>query len=371
MTALPALASPDPTLEALRTRVEHDGHTEPRPYLGMSSIGEPCERRLWYGFRWAVREEFTADTLWRFEDGHYTEALIAQRLRKVPGVELHTINPKTGQQIGFNYLGGHFAGHMDGIIRGLLQAPKTWHVWEAKASEKASELEKLRLSKGEKNALAEWNAVYYAQAVIYMASADLTRHYLTVATPGGRDIVSVRTDANPMLAKTLYNKAERIITASEPPAKISDNAAWYQCKYCPAHSICHGSKLPAVSCRTCMHATPELDGDGRWSCAHYQCDISTAEQRLSSQCPSHRYIPALVTYAKPIDADPVANTITYALPDGRTFLNGAHGKDSYSSDELRNMTPSLIGNSALDELRMVFTARLVENTEASNDAIPF
>ncbi len=32
-------------------------------------------------------------------------------------------------------------------------------------------------------------------------------------------------------------------------------------------------KLPAVNCRTCAHATPELDGKARWSCASHKRDL--------------------------------------------------------------------------------------------------
>lgn len=323
MAALPTIAAPDPTLDALRAETERRAALEtPRPYLGMSSIGIGCERRLWYQFRWCGREQFDCDALWRFDDGHRSEDVMATRLRTVPGVQLRTVDPRTGQQFGFVDLGGHFRGHADGLIIGLLQAPKTLHVWEAKAvnDAKAAKLDKLKAERGEKAALKTWDAVYHAQAILYMAYSETTRHYLTCSTPGVRAMTSVRTDTDLDEARRLRAKAKRIITAAEPPPKCNIDPAWYECKWCPFHAICHGDAMPAVNARTCAHATPEMDGDGRWSCARCKRDLTPAEQ--AKPCPHHRYIPALVKFAEQVDASEAENWIEYRLPDGRLFRNG-------------------------------------------------
>ncbi len=56
-----------------------------------------------------------------------------QWLKSVPGIELHT-QGQDGKQINFKLFGGHFAGSLDGVIRGIPEAPKTWHVWECKTA---------------------------------------------------------------------------------------------------------------------------------------------------------------------------------------------------------------------------------------------
>ena len=121
-------------------------------------------------------------------------------------------------------------------------------------------------------------------------------------------------------ARRLRDKAERIIRAPEPPPRCSEDPAWFECRWCPFRDICHGEKMPAVNARTCAHATPELDGNGRWSCARCQRDLTPAEQ--ARPCPHHRYIPALVTFAEAVDANEGENWIEYRLPDGRLFRNG-------------------------------------------------
>jgi len=334
MTALPIQI--DPTIEAVLRQLERaEWSQQPRPYLGMSAIGQPCHRRLWYAFRWAARERMTATSLLRINDGHRGETAMAAMLNAVDGIELLTEDPRTGKQFGFADIGGHFRGHADGMITGLLQAPATLHVWEAKvvAEDKATKLYNLTWQIGEKNALAKWDEVYYAQAVLYMHYAKATRHYLTCGSPGVRSMVGVRTDADPLTTQRLQVKAKTIITAQEPLQKLSDDPAWWQCKGCAMSGICHRNELPAVNCRTCVHATPELDGDGRWSCAKWGADIPVEAQRVG--CEQHRYIPALVTVARQVDASEQDGWIEYRTSNGVTFRNGS-GTGGLSSEEIRS-----------------------------------
>lgn len=334
MATLPAPAT-DPTIDAALAALEgEEARQQPRGYLGMSAIGHECSRRLWYSFRWAAREHMTATSLLRINDGHRGEDVMAGMLRRVPGVQLMTSDPRTGEQWAFADHGGHFRGHADGMITGLLQAPKALHVWEAKvvAEDKQRKLAALCYQIGEKQALRQWDAIYHAQAQVYMHYSSAPRHYITVGTPGVRAVTSARTDYDAAEADRLRAKALDVITAAEPLPKISIDPAFWQCKFCPAAEVCHRKQLPAVSCRTCAHATPELDGDGRWSCNRWGADIPVDAQR--SGCDQHRYIPTLVTVAKPVDADEAANWIEYEAPGGVRFRNGS-GPGGLSSEEIR------------------------------------
>lgn len=365
-------ASLDPTLQAADAALEAQARQQrPRGYLGMSSIGRPCERALWYGFRWAASPEFDAATLKRFEDGHRGEDLQAERLALVDGVELLTRDPMTGGQYAAVDHGGHFRGHCDGLITGLLQAPRTRHVWEHKqvGDTKQKALEKAKAEKGEKGALAEWDETYHAQAQLYMAYFGCERHYLTCASPGGRRTVSVRTDFDPDAATRLRDRALRIIQASEPPPRISDKAEYYICKWCDYSDICHGAALPAPGCRTCCHATPEFDGDGRWSCARWQSDPPTEFQ--AEGCADHVYIPALVSYATAVEADTAVNRVTYRTEDGRQFTNGTAPATfdpaapvHYTSRELHAVPLSMVCDRAMEDIRQTFGATVATEVGA-------
>lgn len=128
------------------------------------------------------------------------------------------------------------------MILGILEAPKTYHIWEHKATneKKYAQLKKLK-DVNEKTALRQWNPTYYAQAVINMDYEGLQRHYMTVSTPGLREYLSIRTEADPVFAGALRNKAKRIINSTTPPERIGGKD-YYECKWCGFYDICHGGK---------------------------------------------------------------------------------------------------------------------------------
>jgi hypothetical protein len=321
----------DPTLAALDAlHAQASGSDTPRPYLGASQIGDPCTRKLWYSFRWALTRTISASGYRAIHDGHRGERVMADWLRSIPGIQLWTMDPENdAQPIGFQDCAGHFRGHLDGIILGLYQAPKTPHVWEHKQVNEAkfNKLIKLIQQHGEKAALAEWDEVYFSQAQIYMRELELTRHYLTVCSPGNRAMVSCRTEYQAKPAKALLGKAEGVITSDRPPIKLREDPTWYQCKWCDFHPICHGDALPAVNCRTCAHSTARLNPEQRWTCELKQPAIDAPDQ---PGCDHHAFHPDLVSaHAEAIAADPKTGVITFRRRgDEATWDNGINGLKS-------------------------------------------
>lgn len=348
----------DETLAAADAALVAAQEAMPRPYLGMSALGHPCTRRLWYEFRWSLRRSFDAVTLKRFEDGHRGEAVQAGRLRMVRGIELHTHRPD-GSQYGFTLCGGHVRGHMDGAILGLLEAPKTWHVWEHKQVGEAGfrELSRLRERVGEKVALREWNEVYYGQAQLYMRCSGMNRHYLTCATPGGRSTLSVRTEVDTAFADRLIARATRIVEAVEPPERLSDRPDWFVCKLCDYHPVCHGTAAPLPTCRSCAHATPVVQ-DGQWHCGRHGITLTIASQ--AQGCQGQRYIPALLAgWSEAIDADTERNVVRYRNTlTGAEFENGLP-PDGYVSAEIHACEDKrAIGEPTVQALRVEFDGRV-------------
>jgi hypothetical protein len=118
--------------------------------------------------------------------------------------------------------------------------------------------------------------------------------------------------------------------------------------------VCHEGKIPDVTCRTCAHATPEMDGDGRWSCARFGCDLEVATQRQGGQCPNHVFIPALMPW-QAVDADETAGWVDYKKPDGVIIKNGPGG---YASRELA-ANAVMAGDPVVDQIRETFDAEVV------------
>lgn len=348
MVAIPQSLYSDPTLDAADAALVERQDRTPRPYYGMSTAGMACARRRWLAFRWAGREQMSAQSLRAIEDGYRGEALQAERLRLVPGVEL--ITEQDGRQIAVEAVDGHMRGHLDGAIRGLLQAPKTWCVWEHKQvnEKRHAALQKAKDTRGEKDALEAWDATYFAQGQLYMRYTGMERHYLTAATPGGRATISVRTDYQPEKAARIEADARAVIYAAEPPPRISEDPTWYECKFCPFHAQCHGEARPAVTCRSCAHSTPIAGG--AWQCERHGGEIPTDFQRTG--CADHRYIPVLLArVAELVESDERGDRVKWRnkLTD-RLFV-----QPDYTSKEMHD-APNfrVIGDDFVQEIKAVF-----------------
>lgn len=225
----------DPTLDAVNKALEEEQQPHVSKNIGFGEIGHECSRYLWYKINVDEPEIFTASTLRIFNSGHSAESRMADELRKVKGITLYTNDSKReNKQYKFDFLDGRLTGRLDGVIVGLLQAPKTPHIWEHKETneKKFKELQKVQ-------SLSKWDEKYHAQAQLAMLGADLDRHYLTCSTSGLRDVTSVRTEFNKDYAVGLVAKAERIINAQEPLERIG-GPDWFQCRNCRFHKRCHG-----------------------------------------------------------------------------------------------------------------------------------
>jgi hypothetical protein len=349
----------DPTLQAADDALVAVRSAEgARLYLGASEVGHECRRRSWYSFRQCVERQISASGYRAIEDGERGEGLIIQRLRRVHGLQLYDVDPDNGKQFSVSAVGGHFRGHMDGVVLGLIQAPKTWAVFEAKVvnEKKFAKLLKLR-AEDEKTALKKWDERYYWQAVSYMGLAELTRHWLVCATPGVRDWTSVRTDFDKAELELLLAKAAAIVNAPEPLEKVSSDPAYYVCKQCDASRICHEKVIPKPNCRNCVHSTPEMNADGRWSCAFLKRDISAGEQMKG--CEHHVLIPALVPLEF-VEGDEAGNFAEYKRPGGEVLRNGSGDKAVYTSAELYAAQDDLtrLYEATLNWLRMNMGGRL-------------
>jgi hypothetical protein len=319
MAPLPPIR--DRTLLLCDRRLEEVEATTPeRPYLGMSSIGTSCARRLWYRFRWVRRTPFRADQLKKFRDGHMAEAMVVRQLQQCEWLDV-IAHDEHGEQREYRDFAGHFLGHQDGEITGIIEAPKTPHCLEVKATEKMDELKQCIIEHGEKDALRHWWPEYYGQAQCYMGYGDYTRHYLVVCSPGARDWISVRTDFNATVFNSLRERADYIIFTERPPERLCPKDTHFEAHWCEHAPVCFGNPtIAGRHCRTCMHATPERDGG--WSCQMQPVDgkpgiLSLPEQRAG--CPLHRFHPHLLHDRKVVAGSALA--MRYELNSGGEWVD--------------------------------------------------
>jgi hypothetical protein len=152
---------------------------------------------------------------------------------------------------------------------------------------------------------------------MYMYGLDLSRHYLTVATPGVREMISVRTEFNKKDAEKFEQRAGRIAYETRIPSRISADPASFACKWCDHHATCHGTTLPKISCRSCTHATA-VSGDGKWHCAKWDVDITYEQQQRA--CRHHRFHPDMINGSPVFEND--TGEVAYTLLNGTGFRDG-------------------------------------------------
>lgn len=279
-----------------------------RPHLGASSIGdENCRRLLWYRFRWAARRPLDGRVLRLFERGNREEDWIVEDLRAA-GLQVEAVDPETGEQREMWFWGGHFGGSCDGIVLGVPDAPKTWHLLECKTSNK----DKFRdlLKQGVRKA----QPGHYAQMQTYMHGLKLKRAlYICVCKDDDR-IYSERLHYDRTFAEALIEKAQLVIASPEPLTRISEDPSWFECKLCDYRDICHLRRHEQLerNCRTCVSSTPTEDG--RWICEHHQAELSIEAQK--DGCAHHLLIPTLLPWPA-VAADTEQRSIEYATDSGK------------------------------------------------------
>jgi len=306
MVPLPKLTSP--TVRAIYAAYEAANESWDSWGLSVGELGAECDRSLFYTFRWASPPEAPEGRKVRvFRRGDLEESRLIADLEAI-GVEVF------GQQDRIRLLHGHVRGKADGRLIGLLEAPKTQHLFEAKSSNAANF--RVLQKKGVKAAQPK----HYVQCQLGMHAFGLTRAAYVVTNKNDEDIYLERIEYDLEFCLRLLARAQRIIEAQDPPPRISEKPDFFGCMFCKHKIVCHERALPRVTCRSCLHSTPEMMGDGHWSCSRWSKPISIDEQRAG--CEAHLYLPGFVD-GEQVDYDAGAETITYAMRSGEQWTDGA------------------------------------------------
>ena len=224
-----------------------------RSHLGPSALSTPCDRAIWYNFRWHTDNRRDARMLRLFERGNNEEPAIIRRLR-LAGITVHDVDVD-GKQYGFSDCEGHFKGSVDGVI----EVPDVNRVGLLEI--------KTRNAKGYRQVLREREIPtgHYNQMQCYM-------HYLKLEW--GLHIMACKDDDewhftvvpyDRMQAETLVERAKGILRARTPPEKLSDDPTYRPCTWCDHYAVCHKDEKPMKNCRTCEHS--RIRKNEKWVCS--------------------------------------------------------------------------------------------------------
>jgi len=233
-----------------------------------------------------------------FQSGHLQEARVIEDLRAI-GCSVKDVDPETGKQ--FRITDGPLVMKPDGLVTGVLGAEQTVHALEIKTHNDKSfkEVE----SKGVKAAKPE----HYIQAQLEMLFMGLKRALYVAVNKNTDEMYIERIEEDRVFAEGIKNKGKRIASMNTPPEKLSQDAAFFKCKFCDHHTVCHMDKIPQANCRTCCHS--EALADGAWHCWFWDAGLDYPQQQEG--CEKHLFIPDLVPNAKVVDADKDENWIEY------------------------------------------------------------
>ena len=348
-------------LEEIKTAIktEQDRPT-PRYHLGASQIGAECRADLWHSFHWSVKAEFDANTHLRFLDGHRSEDVMAEYIRKA-GYRLSAVDVD-GSQYSFKAFGGHFAGSLDGIIRGGMP----WHkkasestIWEHKAcnEKKWKDLERLGV-KCNQEALEKWDEVYFAQAQIYMHMRGIKTHWLTCSTPGCRDFTAILTHYNKGYAQAMMAKAEILIGSANVPPKAYKTGDYYKAKFLSSYDLLYRGAIPEPNFRNSLFSFPIMDPDredAAWFDDYVGREMTQYDQ--NQRPPHHLWMPTFIHYAECVGVEDNTDKprwAVYKLPCGHVFYNcqfGMEGDNAFNSEEMRWLDAESIKDPTLRQLR--------------------
>jgi hypothetical protein len=292
----------------------------PRLYLGGSELGEECRRMLWYRFRHVRKTTFPGRVLRLFETGSKEENRIIHNLRAI-GCTVHSVDPSTGRQWEYKACDDHLQTHLDGVVLGLLESPKTWHLLEIKTCNQKYYDHMV------KHGCIDSKLVHWVQMQIMMGLAGLKRAMYIVQNKNTDELYTERIQFDKTAYEALLLKAKAIIFAESPPERIGKDPSFFKCRFCNMSDFCFGKEWPDVNCRTCVHSSPIENG--QWSCA----------MDFTWPCDEHVFLPTMVQHwAEPIDGDP---TWVRYRADGYEFVNcaatgfPAQDVDHYSSKDMR------------------------------------
>ncbi len=320
-----------------------------REHCGASGIGDPCYRKCWYDFHWALPKDFSGRLLRLFQRGHNEEHIFNKELREI-GCTVHEVNPETGEQWMFADHGGHFGGSCDGMVLGLVEAPKTWHILEYKTSSDKA------FKTLVKNGVEKDKPQHYAQMQLYMGWSSFKRAFYMVTNKNTDDIYQERIHFNKNVFDALRNKAKKVIFESEPLHRLKSDASYWPCNYCDYKMVCHHDKIPAVNCRTCAHSTPREDG--KWWCELVDTALDKDKQIIG--CDSHLFNPHLLP-GEVVESGEGNEYVMYKYGDIKyTNIIGGYvkGDARYTSKELYNLPPELIGSKGIDVIKDAFDATI-------------
>ena len=249
----------------------------PRPYLGMSGLGDECAAKLWYNFHWVAMRSIRPRIERIFDLGKRFEAIAIENLkasgvfvyRWQDGEKVELTGAFDEDQETLRGFAGHESGHTDGRGIGFIEWPLEECGTEFKSMNNAS------FQKTKKYGVADANPIYYGQTQRYMLAQGLNKTFFLAINKDNSAYHVEWIELDSPIAQELARKARNIILSDKPMDRAYIDGFW-KCFMCDAKRVCHLGAEPEANCRTCRFS--DIEEDGKWSCQKTRKDLTTKEQ---------------------------------------------------------------------------------------------
>ena len=249
----------------VRDAVEVEVQDPQRAYIGMSGIGHPCARKVWYDFRHCYIPIRSARQMRIFERGDIEEDRVVRDLTEA-GMDVHSRQYPLVDQT------GHIRGHIDGVVVNVPGAEKTEHLLEVKTMNNA------RFKDYLKKGLKQTSFAYYVQMNQYMGYLNLKRCLFVVTNKDNEERDYQRYEFDRENFDDYRRVAFSILTAEVPPPRIGE-PFFLECKLCDAKEICHKGVAFNKHCRNCQKSS--IEWHGKWTCDLKECELDHEAQKAA------------------------------------------------------------------------------------------
>lgn len=236
------------TISAIYAAYESMPQTPQSPHIRCSEIGHECYRYIWFKYNWCFEQEFEGRMLRLFDTGNKEEARVYADLERI-GCKVVATQYEVVSESEL------IKGHIDGVVIGIPEDPKTPHLLEIKTHSLKS-FEKLQ-----ERGVGKAKPQHYAQMQLYMylAKPQLEKALYFAVNKNTDEIYCEIIRLDQKSAQNLIGKGKQIARSYEMPVRAKDTFEYQPCKYCDFNRFCFQNNpntlknavLPARNCRTC------------------------------------------------------------------------------------------------------------------------
>jgi len=232
-------------------------------HIGPSSLGDPCARAVWFGFRNFTRKAHSPRILRLFGRGHNEEPIVIKDLVAV-NVEVISTQEKAV------FAHGHGNAYSDGRVKNIPDAPKTEHLLEIKTSNTRN------FNSFVKHGIEKTNIKYWVQIQVYMSLFKMKRCLYIIVNKETDERLYLRIKYDKDVAEEYLERAVTIVNYMSPPPGLTGGAT-FQCRWCDHKEVCREGATPLRTCRSCTHFEP-MEG-GKWYCSTKRKNLKNKAQK--------------------------------------------------------------------------------------------